>query len=230
MSWKCSCGMINQGRHEVCVNSSLLSQLGENCLQISANYPDSLMYWDTVFDLLSNPILAILNESRKDNMTPNEELFATYYNRGKILVKDMDDTSLREHHEQLRLIATEAKAQLMASGDEIRERNAKKKLKDKEWLVSIDDEHSVSDLINVPKQRAAKMSKMDKLKKQLESAGLDDATIKEMVSNLERKATNQSLKTVTFTKPVKMDVTKSIQVKSDGDEKPFNPASLKFDK
>jgi SOS response regulatory protein OraA/RecX len=89
---------------------------------------------------------------------------------------------------------------------------------------------AVSDLINVPKQRAVKMSKMDKLKKQLESAGLDDETIKGMIANLERKATNQTLKTVTFTKPVKMDVTKSIQVKSNGDEKPFNPGSLKFDK
>jgi hypothetical protein len=140
--WHCSCGMINQGRHEICVNNWYYETTDTKCLQISANYPDSLMYWDTVFDLLSNPILSILNESRKDNMTSNEELFATYYNRGKILVKDMDDTSLREHHEQLRLIATEAKAQLMASGDEIRERGAKKKLKDKEWLVSTDGDHS----------------------------------------------------------------------------------------
>jgi ribosomal protein L12E/L44/L45/RPP1/RPP2 len=132
------------------------------------------------------------------SMTPNEELFATYYNRGKILVKDMDDTSLREHRLSLWQIATEAKAQLLASDDEVRERAAKKSTKDKEWLASVDADFNTSDLINVVEKRKARMSKMDKLEAQLLAAGIDEATVKTMVSQLERKATDQKVKSLSF--------------------------------
>lgn len=139
-----------------------------------------------------------MENEKKSRMTKEEELFHNYYARGKVLVKDMDDTSLREHREQLRLIATEAKAQLLAADDEIRERSAKKSLKDKEWLATVDTSQSVSDAINVVEKRKARMSKMDKLRQQLIDAGLDDDTVKATIAGLERRATDTSLKAVTF--------------------------------
>lgn len=203
--------MRNFGTFEVCVNNWHYG----NCKQISANVPDYRMFEDVKEYL-----------ERRD-MTPNEELFATYYNRGKILVRDMDDTSLREHREQLRQIATEAKAQLVAADDEVRERSAKKSLKDKEWLVTNDLSHSVTESINVVKTRQARMSKMDKLQNQLIAAGIDDATVKEMVKNLERKATDKNLKTVTFRKPTSEPAAvQVVKAKPDENAEPFNPANL----
>lgn len=163
------------------------------------------------------------------NMTPNEELFAKYYNRGKVLVKDLDDTSLREHRESLRKTATEAKASLMAADDEIRERNAGKKSKDKEWLVSVDTDRASSDAINAVNARKSRMSKMDKLREQLLSAGISEETVKEMIRDLERKATEKNLKTITFTKPV--SEVSAIQVQNKKEEvssEPFDPSKLKF--
>lgn len=221
MSWKCSCGMMNQGRHQICVNNWFYT----NCRQISANTPDYFMARDVAEELSG---YELTRKEVNKSMTPNEELFATYYNRGKILVKDMDDTSLREHREQLRQIATEAKAQLLASDDEIRERGARKSLKEKEWIASVDSETSVSDAINVVEKRRARMTKMDKLRQQLIDVGMDDATIREMVGNLERKATEKNLKTVTFKKKTEEDSAIQVKAKPDDNGEPFNPAKLTF--
>ena len=208
--WLCSCGMLNQGRHQICVNNWHYG----NCRQISANEPDYFMARDVAEEL--------------NCMTQNEELFATYYNRGKILVKDMDDSDLREHRNSLQQIATEAKATLLAADDEIRERAAKKSTKERDWLVTIDPESSqaVSDAINVVEKRRVRMSKMDKLREQLIKANIDEATVNEMVKNLERQATDQKLKTVTFKKPSSEDSVIQVKPKPDVNAEPFDPTTL----
>ena len=216
--WLCSCGMPNFGNVETCVNNWHY----KDCHQVSANTLDYRQIQDASREL----------RIEIKDMTPNEELFANYYNRGKLLVADMDDTQLREHRMQLAEVATKAKASLVAADDEIRDRAAKKKTKDKEWLVSVDTSQSTSDAINAVKTRAARMSKMDKLRDQLLNAGIDEATVKEMVRNLERKATEKTVKTVTFSKP--STETAAIQVETkkeaipEAERKPFNPSSLKF--
>lgn len=163
-------------------------------------------------------------------MTPQEELFAKFYNHEKVLVKDMDVVQLREHREELQKIAFEAKARLVAADDEARERKAK--TSNKEWLVTdAKPDYDVSNAINVVKKRAERMSKMDKLRKQLEAAGIDEATIKEMVGNLEKKATEGKLKTVTFQKPTVEVSAVQVKAEKNGDDTPktpFNPASLVF--
>ena len=159
-------------------------------------------------------------------MNEQEELFAKFYNHEKTLVPLMDIAQLREHREELQKIAFEARARLVAVDDETRERKAK--TSNKEWLVT-DTNVNVSDAINVVKQRAARMSKMDKLIEQLSKAGIDNATIREMVRGLEKKATNSALKTVTFTKPSKE--VSAVQVKETKpvvSNEPFNPGALKF--
>jgi len=187
--WRCSCGIVNAG----ILNGECSAAKNWRSIQhqqVSANTLDLFR--------IQFALRQVEKGLEKRDMTPNEELFATYYNRGKILVKDMDDTALREHREQLRQIATEAKAQLLASDDEIRERQARKG--PKQWLVTTDTSQSVSDAINVVEKRRARMTKMDKLRQQLVDIGIEDSIIKETIGNLERKATESSLKSISFGK------------------------------
>lgn len=211
MSWLCSCGIINSGANENC--PAALTWVSIEHEQVSANSPDRVM-------------AAIAASECGMSMTMQEEMFAKFYNHEKVLVKDMDLVQLREHRDELQKIAFEAKARLSAADDESKERKAK--TSNKEWLVTDGQPNvNVSDAINVVKQRAARMSKMDKLRKQLMDAGIDEATIKEMISGLERRATDGKLKTVTFTKPT--TEVSAVQVKTGAEPKePFNPAGLGF--
>jgi len=188
MSWLCSCGIVNAGiLNGECAAAKNWRSIHHQ--QVSANTLDSFRIQFALRQLKREVI---------KGMTQNEDLFATYYNRGKVLVKDMDDTELREHHDSLHRIVTEAKAQFIAADDEIRERQAKKG--PKQWLVTTDTSQSTSDIINVVEKRKARMTKMDKLKQQLVDLGMDDSIIKETIGNLERKATESSLKSVSFGK------------------------------
>ncbi len=161
-------------------------------------------------------------------VTPQEELFAKFYNQEVMLVKDMDIIALRTHRDELAAIAFEAKARLVATDDEARTRNAKSKT-NKEWLVTADESQVNSDTVNAVKVRQARMTKMDKIKSQLLAAGIDDETVKEMVKNLERKATEKDMKAIVFNKPTTEQAVVMVKVSkpSDGEVKePFNPSAL----
>jgi Cft2 family RNA processing exonuclease len=168
--------------------------------------------------------------TRELGMTEQEQLYAEFYNKGKVLVVDMDMTALREHREKLAQIAFEAKATLAAADDELRERSAKSKKK--EWLITPTEQNqSTTDAINAVQVRKKRMSQIDKMRLQLEKAGIDAETIKVMLSNLERKATEDNLKTVTFTKTVTEPAAVQVMKKKEenGAAAPaFNPASLSF--
>ena len=161
-------------------------------------------------------------------MTPQEELYAKFYNKGKLLVKDMDITDLREHRESLSQIAFEAKATLAAADDELRERKAKSGKK--EWLVTPTQlDVTTSDAINAVKVRKERMSKMDKMREQLKKAGIDEETVNEMIRTLERKATASNLKTITFQKPVTETAAVQVQIKKESEpaaKAAFDPSSL----
>lgn len=158
-----------------------------------------------------------------------EDLFVKFYNHEKILIKDMDIATLRQHREELSKVAYEAKARLTAADDELRERKAKDPKAP--WLISTNDNPSVSDAISTVKTRAARMSKMDKLRQQLRDSGIDDDTVDDMIKNLERKATEKNLKSVNFPdkKPVvieKPSVEQSVVMVEVKESKPFDPSSL----
>jgi len=163
-------------------------------------------------------------------MNPQEELFAKFYNIERVLVKDMDIQTLREHRQELQQIAFEAKARLVAADQEDKERKAR--TSNKEWLVTDTTQpYDVSAAINVVKVRQARMSKADKMVEQLRKINMDEDTIKEMVSNITKKATDSKLKTVTFNVP--STELKAIQVnpnKPNGNSEPFDPTKLKFEK
>jgi len=181
---------------------------------------------------LSYGIYGIIEIEDKENedkeLTKEEELFSKFYNQEKILVKDMDDVMLRDHRNELSQIAFEAKARLIATDDEGRERSSKSS-KGKEWLIPADGSQVNTDAIAVVKTRAARMNKIEKLRKQLEEAGLDDETVNEMVKNLERKATEKDVKAITFNKPTVEQSIVMVDVKKEINDEPraaFDPSSL----
>jgi hypothetical protein len=183
--WLCHCGLRNSGLNLQCagINQSILGSIEH--YQISNNKPDWMM-----------AVVA----GRELNVTPQEELYSKFYNQGKLLVKDMDITQLREHRETLSQIAFEAKATLAAADDELRERKAKAGSK-KEWTLTPSGPDSIhTDAINAVAVRKKRMSQLDKTRLQLLALGMDKEVVDEMVRNLERKATETSLKSVSFGK------------------------------
>lgn len=127
-----------------------------------------------------------------NSMTPEELKFKEFFADEVIFIKDMDITQLREHRQTLAAIAFEAKARTVATDDALREKQSK--TKNKQFLITVDQ--SDTDAINAPKIRAARMSKIDKMREQYLSAGIDEATVNEMIRNLERKGTEDNLKTI----------------------------------
>lgn len=209
--WLCICGLINSGLNDKCAAST--SWKHREHYQITVNQPDFLQFTIT---------------AREDLIvTPQEELFARFYNHEKLFVKDLDDDKLREHRDELASIAFNAKARLVAIDDEGKERKAKSGA-GKEWTVTpLEADQTSTDSINAVKIRKDRMSKMDKIRQGLVTAGLDEDTINEMIRNMERKATEKSLKTVTFQKAVVETAAVVVQAKSETESKvEFNPSSL----
>lgn len=162
-------------------------------------------------------------------MTSQEDLFAKFFNHEKILVKDMDMAKLREHRDELAAIAFEAKARLVANDDELKDRSSKSK--NKEWLLPVEGDQISSDAINAVDKRKQRMSKMEKLESQLKSAGLDDDVVKQMIRDLERRATDKDIKVITFNKPsVETSAVTVKTAKPTEDVKPFDPSSIGFRK
>lgn len=164
-------------------------------------------------------------------MNDAEELFKNFYNAQRILIKDMTLSELNQLRAELSKVAYEAKARLTATDDDLRERKAKDKKSP--WLVSTDDNVNVSDAINTVKTRQSRMSKMDKMREQLMKTLDDKDLVDEMIRNLEKRATENNLKSATFDskKPliVENQVTEKSVVMIDTAEKPvFNPSNLKF--
>lgn len=206
MSWFCKCGILNSGLNKSCVKK------GSEHYQVSDNTPDFLM-----------ATVAGIGLEVKRTMTEQEEEYARFYRMGKILVKDMDMTELREYREELAKIAYQSRATLASADDELRERRAKEKKSD--WLVT--PKQSTTDAINAVEVRKARMTKIDRLREQLSSTIKDPAIVDEMIRGLERRATNKTVKTLTF--PKSETETISIEIPKEKQEvKVFDASSLSF--
>lgn len=121
-------------------------------------------------------------------MNENEQLFATFYNEERTLVRDIADDMLEEHIRELELIAREAKARLTAAAEEKRDRKAKKGSKGEWQIAPTGPDQSVTDTINKVKVRANKMSKLDKMRDSLLSLGMSDHEVDQMVSKMVAQA------------------------------------------
>lgn len=120
--------------------------------------------------------------ARLFDMTPQEELFARFFQAEKQLVKDMDDVSLRAHREELAAIAFEARAKLTATDSEEKERRNKRSA-NKLFNAPIDSDDVTSDAINKVAERRKNMSKTEKLiENMMKLPGMDRATAEKLVS------------------------------------------------
>lgn len=120
-------------------------------------------------------------------MTPNEELHAKFFSEEAVLVQGMSDVDLDEHIHSLEEIAREAKARIMASTEE--KRNRKAKAGNKAWRIEPNGpDPTVSDSLNKVNQRSARMSKLEKMRDKLAELGIPDSEIEQMVSKMVSQA------------------------------------------
>lgn len=120
-------------------------------------------------------------------MTEKEKLFAHFFNNEKTLIKDMDDSVLLLHIQELQSIASEARARLTASAEEAQERSAKKK-RDKGFSASVASDDFTSNAINNINERKVKMSKTDKEIERLVGLGIDRKDAENMYRSTTVKA------------------------------------------
>lgn len=116
-------------------------------------------------------------------MTPQEELFAQFFNSEKELIfsKNMDMLELRAYREMLSKIAFEARARLAAADREVRDRDSKG-TKGKGISVSVNTDESSTDAINRIKERTKKLDKGEKLIQSMMKTGMDRATAEHIAS------------------------------------------------
>ena len=122
-------------------------------------------------------------------MTPEEELFASFFNSEKAFVKDMTILELRAHREDMRKIAFEARARLTAIDDEDRGRKAKRG-EVTGFKQNLQSDDVSSEAIGRVKERTKRMSKEEKLiENMMKLPGMDRKTAEMMISAGTIKAT-----------------------------------------
>lgn len=157
------------------------------------------------------------------NIMSNDRIEAhtKFFNHERILVTSMSDSELRERIEELESIAVEVKAKLAANNAEKRERDAKKTLSQKAWLVTAEGGNpSVSDSLATVKVRKDRMTKADKLREQMRSLGVEG--VDELMKNV-GKATEKQFNQISFNKD-KAEVKK--EVVTEPSKEDFDPSSL----
>lgn len=142
---------------------------------IYADYLRSKIEHFTYFVINRQPITA-----ERFKLTPQEELFAQFFNNERGMVATLDDLSLIAHREELAKIAFEARARLTAADDEIRGRKSKKSAKG--LITSLEPDSTASDAITNIKKRQGKLTKVDKAIESMMKAGIDRATAEQLVS------------------------------------------------
>jgi hypothetical protein len=218
--------MLNSGLVQQCAFIKARGESEQDHYQVSSNTPDFLM-------AVAAARFARLNTASKEEM---EELYIQFYNAHKVFIEDMDITQLREHRDKLAEIAHQARAELASAEDKLREMRAKSGNAD--WLVTPVQPQAHSDALNVVKVRKERMTKLDKIKEQLEGIGIDQADIDQWVRNMERGAKTSNLKAASFrasgapetpAQPAKETNQEQAQAKpaedkaKDNGNKPWNP-------
>jgi len=117
-------------------------------------------------------------------MTPNEELHQKFFNEESALVINLNDAELEEHIQELEMIAREAKARIIAAGEERKNRKAKKGSKGEWQIAPTGPDVTVTDAINKVKQRGSRISKLDKMKDKLAALGISDNEIEQMIAKM----------------------------------------------
>jgi len=154
----------------------------------SLDYEIQLAYWqvDIINAKLANRKVCIEEKlidksSGEFKMTPQEELFAKFFNQQTVAVKDMDVLTLRAHREELSLIVLEARAKLSAT------QNALDEIERKSRGVpgfqrSVNTDEATSEAINAINNRAKRLDKKEKIRQSLLAMGVLPKDVEQMMS------------------------------------------------
>lgn len=172
-TWQCqNCQTINNKRNKWCVYCAYrLQRITPRPLALNEydyDWVDEIVFERRAWKL---DLLTEYYQSNRsgETMTPQEELFSKLFNHEKILVKDMDTLTLRAHREELAKIAFEARARLTAVDDEDKERSkVKRDGKPSGFSRSVGQDSISSEVINTIRDRSKRMTKEEKLRKNLE--------------------------------------------------------------
>lgn len=113
-----------------------------------------------------------------DNMNEREELFAKFFRDERTLIPNMNDLELEAHREELSKISFEARARLTAVDEEKRERKAKKGKGG--FNVTLEPDELTTNAIN--KVKGVRLSRGEKLLKDMLALGMDESAAKELLS------------------------------------------------
>lgn len=118
---------------------------------------------------------------RNAEMTPQEELFAKFFNHKVELVKDMDVLQLRAHLEEMSMTVFKAKAEYQAVDKVKKEKEKTTRGQGFQTSLHIDD--ASSDAINKITERQKKLTKMEKVMQGLIEMGVKPEDAQSMTSN-----------------------------------------------
>lgn len=183
--WQCTnCTTINNKRNKWCTYCAYrLGRITNRPVDFDDSYDwiDEEIFTRRIWflDRITNFYISKDGEA----VTPQEELFKELFNHEKILVRDMDILTLREHREKLAKIAFEARARLTAVDDEDRERSKKKSDGSPTGFSRNLQEDSISrDAINTIKDRQKRLSKSEKMLEGLKKLGIDSSEAARIMS------------------------------------------------
>lgn len=127
------------------------------------------------------------------------ELHAKFFNGHRLLIREMSDEELNQQRNLLENICFEARAKLNATDQELRERKQKKNPSAREWMISPDGpDIAVSDAINAPKLRKARMTKADKLMESFKALGIDSKAAAALINQGMKTAPDAKVAEVSF--------------------------------
>lgn len=133
----------------------------------------------TIEEIIQCTIVWKQRENR--NMTPQEELFAEFFNHeANDVVKNMDNLTLEAHIEKLAAIAFEARARFQAADTEKKRR--KKDGKPVGFQTSLQMDDISSEAINAVKNRQTKLTKGEKFIASMAKLGITEGDAQKLMS------------------------------------------------
>lgn len=167
MSWLCEvceCNNVNSNRQ--CVycwskNNIVTLRPFENEFQFDS-FEELLFKKHLEHNIRAEQLVENLTKDKPMSMTPEEELFATFFKNEAERIINLSDVDLRLRREKWIEIIREGKASLTAVREQERDREAKQK-KASGFSRSIDSDDIASEAINRINKRNKNLSKMDKV-------------------------------------------------------------------
>ena len=214
MSWLCpKCNLNNVNFNKKCADKRCNTARPLN----SPSHSQSQSHEDAYDEMLLRCRIHYDIKELEDLMTPNEALYAEFFNKHTQLVKDMDLLELRAYREKMSLIALEGKAAARAA--KVREDDKQSKDgKPTGFERSVNIDEASTDAINAIKERQDRLSKdrkerltkAQKTEKSLAAAGFSETEIQQLMSpsailaklRMKKTASEETVtETVTETKP-----------------------------